>query len=258
MRVIVTRPAAQAAAQVAALRQGGIDAVALPLIEIRPISDPAPLRRAWRELPSLALVMFVSANAVQQFMAQRPAGVDWPATVLAGSTGPGTTAALLAAAVPPAAVVEPEGLVFDTEALWLRLRERDWAGQRVLVVRGEHGREWLAGQLGQAGAEVEFVAAYQRHCPSLDAAQQALLDVALAAPEQHLWLFSSSEALGHLQALAPGAHWSAARALASHERIAARAQQLGFTEVAPAAVSLPALLRQLQDQAARSIQSDPP
>lgn len=248
MRVIVTRPAAQAEAQVAALRHGGIDAVALPLIEIRPLHDAAPLQQAWRELPSLALAMFVSANAVQQFMLQRPPGVQWPPPVLAGSTGPGTTAALLAAGVPPPLVVEPQGQDFDTEALWLRLRARDWTGCRVLVVRGEHGRDWLADKLGQAGAKVEFVAAYQRRRPAFDAAQRALLDAAMAHPAQHLWLFSSSEALGHLQALAPAADWSTSRALASHERIAARARQLGFGQVAPAAVGLPALLRQLQSR----------
>ena len=68
MRLLVTRPLAQADALVAELRAGGVDAVALPLIDIAPAADPQPLRQAWHELPSLALVMFVSANAVQHFM----------------------------------------------------------------------------------------------------------------------------------------------------------------------------------------------
>ena len=74
LRVIVTRPRAQASSFVQALQQDGIDAVALPLIDICPVADVQPLRQAWAELPEQALVMFVSANAVQALMAQRPAG----------------------------------------------------------------------------------------------------------------------------------------------------------------------------------------
>nr|MCU0922490.1 uroporphyrinogen-III synthase [Burkholderiaceae bacterium] len=84
MRILVTRPLAQAEALVAELRAGGVDAVALPLIDIAPASDPQPLQQAWQALPALALVMFVSANAVQHFMRVRPAGIAWPAHLLAG------------------------------------------------------------------------------------------------------------------------------------------------------------------------------
>ncbi|MFY9511768.1 MAG: uroporphyrinogen-III synthase, partial [Rubrivivax sp.] len=94
MRVIVTRPPAQAAAWVAQLQARAVDALALPLIHIAPVADPAPLRAAWQALPGVALLMFVSANAVAQFFAQRPEGAAWPAGTRAGSTGPGTTAAL--------------------------------------------------------------------------------------------------------------------------------------------------------------------
>jgi uroporphyrinogen-III synthase len=231
MRVIVTRPRAQADAVVAELRARGVDAVALPLIDIAPATDPQPVQRAWRTLDAHALVMFVSANAVQHFMRLRPDGAAWPARLLAGSTGPGTSAALRAAGVPAPCVVEPEGEVFDSEALWLRLRQRGWAGQRVLVVRGEGGRDWLAEQLGAAGAEVEFVAAYQRCAPLLDDAGRALLAAAMAQPQAHLWAVSSSQAVAHLAALAPAADWTRARALAPHPRIVDALRRLGVGDV---------------------------
>ena len=53
----------------------------------------------------------------------------------------------------------------------------------------------------------------------------------LAAPVRWIWMFSSSEAIAHLQALAPGARWDAGRALATHPRIAERATALGFGAV---------------------------
>jgi uroporphyrinogen-III synthase len=49
MRVIVTRPAAEAAEWVEGLRARGFDAAALPLIDIR-AADAAPLRDAWSRI----------------------------------------------------------------------------------------------------------------------------------------------------------------------------------------------------------------
>ena len=89
MLVIVTRPAAQAAVWVEALQALGQPAQALPLIEIGPADDAAPLRQAWQGLAGCALVMFVSANAVQAFFAHAE-GAAWPAGLRAGATGPGT------------------------------------------------------------------------------------------------------------------------------------------------------------------------
>ena len=139
MRLIVTRPSAQAAPWVAALQAMGLEAQALPLIDIAPAPDLAPVQAAWRALDALALVMFVSANAVEHFFAARPAGAKWPAALLAGSTGPGTSAALRAAGVQHIEEPAADAPQFDTEALWARLTTRHWQGERVLVVRGEDG-----------------------------------------------------------------------------------------------------------------------
>ena len=233
MHVIVTRPRAQAAAWVQALQGLGQSASALPLIDIAALNDPAPVRQAWRGLQGQALVMFVSANAVLHFFAAAPAGARWPATVLAGSTGPGTSKALCAAGVPEGLLVEPaaDAPAFDSEALWARLSGHDWSGRHVLVVRGEEGRDWLAEALRARGAQVDFVAAYRRLPPALTAEEQALLQQSLTDPAGHLWLFSSSEAVGHLRSLAPAADWSRSAALASHPRIVQAARATGFGRV---------------------------
>lgn len=234
MRVLVTRPQPQADDWVRGLRAAGLEAEALPLIEIGAPEDDAPVLQAWQRLAAKTLAMFVSPNAVGRFFAARPSGAVWPPQVLAGSTGPGTTAALLAAGVPKAQIMEPgpEAARFDSEALWQRLEKlRNWRGARVMVVRGEGGRDWLAQTLGAAGAQVDFVEAYRRLPPRWDEAQKALLQRALAQPQDHAWLFSSSEAIGQLQAAAPGADWSASCACASHPRIAAKAREAGFAIV---------------------------
>ncbi|WP_119155655.1 uroporphyrinogen-III synthase [Caldimonas tepidiphila] len=248
-RLLVTRPAAQAHGWVERLCAAGVDAVALPLIEISDAPDPAAVEAAWRALAGYRLAVFVSPNAAQRFFAARPPGLGWPAGTLAGSTGPGTTRALHDAGMQPPQWVAPpdDAPQFDSEALWALVRDWPWQGRRVLAVRGDGGRDWLAARLREAGAEVDFVAAYRRQAPRLDAAGRALLDAALAAPARHLWFFSSSEAIDNLLALCAAEpdralpQWREARALASHPRIAERARRAGFGQVvevtpSPAAV----------------------
>ena len=107
VHVLVTRPLAQAAGWVERLRERGIDAESLPLIEIAPLDDLAPLQAAWRALAGSTLVVFVSTNAVEQFFAARPAALAWPDGVDAAAPGPGTAQALRDAGVSPESIVSP-------------------------------------------------------------------------------------------------------------------------------------------------------
>jgi uroporphyrinogen-III synthase len=174
---------------------------------------------------------------VARFFAAQPQGAQWPRRLRAASPGPGSAAALRDAGVMQ--VVEPtaDAAQLDSEALWRVLEGEEWRGARVLVVRGDGGRDWLADQLRARGADVRFVQAYRRALPVLDASARALLDAAADAPAAHLWLFSSSQAVDHLVRLAPAVQWRSSSALATHPRIAAHARRLGFglvREIAPA------------------------
>lgn len=272
MRVLVTRPRAQAREWVERLAEQGIDATALPLISIEPPADMRAVQAAWRSLGSRALLVFVSPNAAAQFFAHRPTGCDWPAGLRAAAPGPGSSAALREAGVPAQAIVEPavEGGRFDSEALWAVLQgQGPWRGASVLIVRGSvdgephgSGREWLSQTLTAAGARVEFVAAYRRGAPRLDPAEQAAWAHALAVPAEHLWLFSSSEAIGQLERLATDRaadrSWAAALALATHPRIAERARAAGFARVLQAAPTLAAIVAAIEAAQTRPIESDAP
>ncbi len=252
MRVLVTRPEPQAAEWVARLRDEGIAAVALPLICIGPAADAEAVQHAWAALGAQRLVVFVSPNAAERFMAARPQDAAWPAGVQAGSPGPGTTQTLRRCGVPGEQIVEPAAgsAQFDSEALWMQLQLSDWHGAQVLIVRGDGGREWLADTLRAHGAQVALLAAYRRSAPRLDAAGQALLREALDAPRSHLWLFSSSEAIDNLGVLVgDAADWSQARALATHPRIAARAQQFGLGHVTQTRPTLAAVSACIQSMA---------
>jgi uroporphyrinogen-III synthase len=228
--VLVTRPQPQAEQWAMRLHDLGVPAKAFPLLQTAALDDTALLTKAYARVADSALVMFVSPNAVAHWRAWAPAGWAWPHGVLAGATGPGTCQALRDAGVPEHAIAAPPEAAgrFDSEALWQQIAPmRHWAGARVMIVRGEGGRDWLADTLRTAGAQVQFVEAYRRIAPQLDIEARILLVGALADPERCVWLFSSSEAVGHLPALMPGADWSCSRALATHPRIVDAALALG-------------------------------
>ena len=235
MAVVVTRPLQEARRWAERLHARGIDAIVLPLIEIAPSDDAQPLREAAANVSRYAAVMFVSANAVQAFFALAPQWGD----ARAWAPGPATRESLRAAGVAPDRIDAPavDAPQFDSESLWQQVGGQLRAGDRLLLVRGGsgeggEGREWLAQQLATRGVQVDAVAAYARRAPDWSDGQQAA--ARRAAGDGSLWLFSSSEAARNLRRLLPAQDWSAARALATHPRIAATVRSLGFGDVAEA------------------------
>ena len=268
MRVIVTRPASQAGKWVTDLRAAGLDALSLPLIEITGPPEPQTLRAAWQRLSDFDALMFVSANAVQQFFALRPQAVDGAGPGVHGGprffvTGPGSAAALLRAGVARERMDAPDEAAaqFDSEALWQRVQQQVQPGWRVLIVRGHTGseggeetaaadgvgRDWFAARLTERGAAVEFVVAYARRAPVLGAHALALLQV--AASDGTVWLFSSSEAVANLCSMAEGQSWSRARAVATHPRIAQTARNAGFGLVCESRPAMAELLASIESLA---------
>lgn len=246
--LLVTRPQMQAAQWVAQLREQGVPAQALPLIAIDPPEDPRAVQEAWTHLARYQLLVFVSPSAVQQFFALAPAAVAWPEGVQVATPGPGSDAALAHAGVPEALRWRPadDAEQLDSESLWDVLRLASWDGRRVLIVRGEGGRSWLAQQLEAAGATVEFLSAYRRRVPLLDDAEGQRLREALADPAGYVWIFSSSQAIDHLVALVQqqGLHtdWSRHLAVVTHPRIGERALALGLGHVEVSHPSLRAVV----------------
>ncbi len=250
--VFVTRPEREGERWVQALRERGFDAHALPLIAISPAPDAEALTAARGVLGDCVAAMFVSANAVEGFLAG--CAQPWPAGTHAWATGPGTAQALVAAGVPPGQVDAPaaDAARFDSEALWDIVGEGIRPGDRVLIVRGGDargqaaGRDWLAQRLQDAGARVDTAVAYVRELPAWDEGRRAQ---ALAGTlDGAWWLFSSSEGVDNLARLV-AADWSAARALCTHPRIADAARAAGFGTVATARPGLEDIAAFLQSSA---------
>ena len=173
-RVLVTRPAPEAARWAAELSARGIAAEPLALIDIGPEPMQGELAEARLRLGEWHAAMFVSGNAVSGFFQQNEAlapvhQAQAAIETRAWSPGPGTTAALLAAGWPAERIDAPadDAPQFDSESLWARVAPQARPGTRVLIVRGAGsdgvaaGRDWLVAQLMAACARVDQVAAYR-------------------------------------------------------------------------------------------------
>lgn len=262
--VVVTRPAGQSRQLTEALQAAGLDVLGFPLLAIGPAPDDGPLRAALARLADFSLVVFVSPNAVAyalDALAQvqnAPAGGQWPVDVALAVVGPSSVAALAerGIAAPAHRVIAPAGAHgnpetsqetarFDSEALWSELDTTPgaFAGRRVLIIRGNGGRDWLGDRLRESGASVEAVEAYSRTLPEPGAMQwQAVREGLKPEGSPCAWLLTSSEAVRNLDALArlhlsPQEHerLKQVQCIAPHARIAAQAEALGFAHVLPAA-----------------------
>lgn len=288
-QVLVTRPAQDAGQWVKQLQQQGFRAQALPLIEIGPVLATAhvqALSYAWQAIDSYTACMFVSGNAVEHFFKQKESLAQYrrsssaikkvadshqgviPLGLRFLAPGPGTVAALLAAGVPGTQIDTPgvDAQQFDSEALWQVVGQRNWQGARVLVVRGRsqsadgktssHGRDWITRQWQAAGAVVDAVSVYERRAPVFDARQLKLANA--ASSDGSIWLFSSSEALTHLDSAIraasgnsnqPAPDWRHARAIATHPRIAATVRAMGWGDVVESRPALEDIVDTLHEMA---------
>jgi uroporphyrinogen-III synthase len=252
--VIITRPLAQAqplAERVAAL---GRPVEVLPLLEIAPLADSSQLQATLAQLSSYALVAFVSPNAIDAAFAHIPA---WPAGVTAAVVGEGSRAALAAHGVTDANahIASPANPAHaDTEHLLQALDLKALRGARVLIVRGESGRELMGDAFRAAGADVTVVAAYRRSTPALTPALGATLERLLAQPAD--WVITSSEALRGLLQLAgqlPGGPDAVVKLqqqhlIVPHARIAQTANGLGFHSITQTGSGDERLLAALQSR----------
>ena len=166
-RIVVTRPAQQAAHLCEQLVAAGARPVRFPVLEITPVEDVTPLQDAAIALDGFDLVVFVSPNAVELALATMLAHRTWPPHVRAGAMGLSSEAALAKHGV--AQIIAPRDR-FDSEALLALPELQAVHGWRVLVCRGDGGRELLGDTLQRRGAAVTYLTCYRRSRPALDPA----------------------------------------------------------------------------------------
>lgn len=225
VRVLVTRPRHQADGLCRLIEAAGGEPIVFPVLEIGPPPDPQALDALLARLGAFHLAIFISANAVQAAVARL--GGSWPAGVKIAAVGRATAEALRTAGLPVDVV--PTGR-YDSEGLLSTEAVQEVSGQRIVIFRGDGGREHLAETLRSRGAEVQYAECYQRLRPQGD--DLAALD-RLQRGEIDLAVVTSCEGLANLFDMVGTAGQELLRALPIvliSERAAEAARQLGVQQ----------------------------
>ena len=228
-RIVVTRPAAQAASLADRIVAQGGEARVFPLLEISPESDPEALQGVLEALESYAIAFFISPNAVEYALPAILSRRAWPDGLKVGAVGPGTVRQLTGYGF--VSVIAPERR-FDSEGVleMPEFQENQVKGRRIVILRGNGGRELLAETLVARGAKVDCVACYRRSAPGTGEPLMSWL----RNNEVDALALSSSEGLRNLRSLLDTETYERLRLLpvfVPHARIAAAARELGLQKI---------------------------
>jgi len=225
--VLVTRPAHQAGPLCDRIAAAGGLPIRFPLLIIRDLTDSPAVSSRLSRLSDYQLAIFISPNATSLGLRAIEQHGGVPATLSLATVGQGSARALQQILGRRPDIV-PE-LRFDSEGLLALPALQQVAGKRILILRGEGGRELLAKTLRQRGATVDYVELYRREPPTPDVAEQDWLK------KTDIITITSSEALQNLVALTPDndkPQLLAKPLLVVSERTASLAKELGFRQPA--------------------------
>ena len=223
--IVVTRPARQAEALAARIREQGGHAIPFPVIDIRDVDDPAPLNAVIDRLETFDLAIFISPNAVDKGVEAILARRSLPPGLRLATIGRGSAREL--ARLGFGEVIAPRAGA-DSESL-LELPElRDIAEKRIVVFRGAGGRELLRDTLVARGASVEYAECYRRVKPDPDV---SVLSAGWERAEIDAFVVTSSEGLRNLHGVLDAAgrqRLTLTPIFVPHPRIAATAREIGL------------------------------
>lgn len=226
--IVVTRPIHQAEGLTRLIESEGGRAILFPVLEILDAEDLRPLHDLIDRLDQFDIAVFISPNAVRKAMNLIRARRSLPESLQIAAIGRGSTKELRAFGVND--VLAPESR-FDSENLLALDAFQNVDGRKIIIFRGDGGREVLGDTLIARGATIEYAECYRRRKPDTNAG--ALLRH-WARNEIDAITVTSSEGLHNLYDMVGklGQQWLRKTPLfVSHERIAEAAGQMGLERV---------------------------
>lgn len=232
--VILTRPG-QANNRLADLlsAENGVEAWRWPAFTIELPEETTLVTERLANLDDVEMVLLPSPSAVA---AVAHWVREWPEHVTLATVGEGTAKAIRCAWGEDVKVLYPTGSAetSGSEALFSLIEKRA-VPSRVLILRGQTGREWLPQKLREMGSDVVVMCAYVRVPLELSAHEVKQLSDALSGPSPVLYVTSTDavDAVMHAVRPIPGAQaWLAGgTAVTIHPRVVRRLEESGFKHV---------------------------
>lgn len=161
LHILVTRPAQRAASFINQLDKAGAEALAFPVIVISEPTDTHSRTTALKNITAYQMAIFISPTAVDKTFDEIAA---LPSSLKLVAIGKSTARALKS----HGCVLAFEADTHDSEGLLAQPQMQATAvgEQRIVIFRGEGGRELLADTLRQRGAEVDYADIYSRSLPN--------------------------------------------------------------------------------------------
>ncbi|WP_181115207.1 uroporphyrinogen-III synthase [Pseudomonas viridiflava] len=246
-RLLLTRPAEESAALAKVLADAGIFSSSLPLLETEPLALTPAQRSVIFELLNYCAVIVVSKPAAR--LAIELIDEVWPQPPIQPwfSVGAATGQILLDYGLDaswPERGDDSEALL-DLPTLQAAIAQ---SGSRVLIMRGDEGRELLAERLREKGVIVEYLPLYRRYLPEYPA---RALPQRVELERLNGLVVSSGQGFEHLLRLA-GDRWPDLAGLplfVPSPRVAEMARAAGaLTVIDCHGASAGALLAALRDQ----------
>lgn len=225
--VLVTRPAHQAEELCRAIEQSGGRAVRFPVLEIVAMEDSEVLNQIVERLESFDIAVFISPNAVNKAVNLVQASRPFPSSLKLAAVGRASAKAIASCGLE---VDLFPATRFNSEALLAMDEMQDVAGKRIVIFRGDGGREILAETLKARGAHVEYAEVYRRVKPKSDVTH---LMRHWARGEIDIITVTSNEGLRNLYDMVGqlGRQWLRKSPLVVvSDRAAELAQELGFKQ----------------------------
>jgi len=158
MTILITRPTMQAASLAKTLAQQHINSICFPVLDIAPPNDLPALRHILQRLPQFEVLIFVSPNAITQFLQYTERAVLPQQCVLA--MGKGSAALLQKKGI---AAVYPQKA--NSEGLLALPELQAITGKAIVIFAGEQGKTLLADTLRKRGAKVTMAYTHYRQLP---------------------------------------------------------------------------------------------
>jgi uroporphyrinogen-III synthase len=167
IRILVTRPAKQTNSLCSLIEKNGGVAMRLPTINIQAPDDPEQAERLCKRLTEFQIAIFVSRNAVDWAFDLFINKSDIPIGLSIMAIGAGTAERLKKYGVSNAYFAK--GRASSEAFLELDgLQANVVQGKRIIIFRGQGGRDVLANGLCERGAHVKYAEVYRRVQPRYD------------------------------------------------------------------------------------------